>query len=131
MNQIRSRFQFQIIAVSGAVLGIALLLPMPRRGAIAGLPSLCPFQALTGAPCPGCGLTRSFVCLTHGDLGQALHWHLLGPVLFFATVATLLGALRGWRLSPRLQKCALALFVFAMTLHWGARLGGLWPLPSY
>ncbi len=38
---------------------------------------------MTGLPCPGCGLTRSFVSLGHGHFWEALHWHPLGPALFF------------------------------------------------
>ena len=45
-------------------------------------PELCPFRALTGLPCPGCGLTRSWVFLGHGDLAGAFGFNAFGPVFF-------------------------------------------------
>ncbi len=50
-------------------------------------PVLCPFRLLTGLPCPGCGLTRSFCAMAHGHLHSALGFHLFGPALFFGGVA--------------------------------------------
>ena len=37
---------------------------------------------LTGLPCPGCGLTRAFVCLSHGHFAQSLHWHPIGWLVY-------------------------------------------------
>ncbi|NJL01839.1 MAG: DUF2752 domain-containing protein [Spirulinaceae cyanobacterium SM2_1_0] len=45
-------------------------------------PFFCPFRALTGIPCPGCGMTRSFLAMSHGDFVGAASYHALGPVLF-------------------------------------------------
>jgi len=42
----------------------------------------CPFRSLTGLPCPGCGLTRSCLCLLEGNLGQSLAYHAFGPLFF-------------------------------------------------
>jgi hypothetical protein len=67
----------------GAVLLGSVLLPIPAGdGRILGLPSICLFYDLTGLPCPGCGLTRSFVCFAHGQIAQAYRWNLLGPELW-------------------------------------------------
>jgi hypothetical protein len=44
-------------------------------------------------PCPGCGLTRSFKAIWHGNLGLALRYHPLGPVYFGLAAAFLLAAL--------------------------------------
>ena len=65
-------------------LAVAALLP---AGGIEDGPILCPFRFLTGLPCPGCGLTRSWVYLMHGDLGSALASNWFGPVLIVAVVA--------------------------------------------
>jgi len=68
-----------------ALFAASVLLPLPHgtNGQIGCLPSLCLFYHLTGLPCPGCGLTRSFVFLGHGHFVEALHWHPLGPAIFF------------------------------------------------
>jgi hypothetical protein len=72
-----------IWALLSAVFAASLLLPLPAStGKIAHLPSVCLFYNLTGLPCPGCGLTRSFVCLGHGHWRESLHWHPLGPLFF-------------------------------------------------
>jgi len=48
---------------------------------------LCAFRQLTGIPCMGCGLTRSFCALAKGEVGRAFGFHLLGPALFVAACA--------------------------------------------
>ena len=78
----KSPSQMHAAAIFATVTGIfaaSLLLPLPGSdGSIAHLPSLCPFYNITGLPCPGCGLTRAFVSLGHGQWLQSLHWHPLG-----------------------------------------------------
>lgn len=50
------------------------------------LPESCWFKRLTGMDCPGCGLTRSVVCLVHGNFLDAWHFN-PGGYLFFAVLA--------------------------------------------
>jgi hypothetical protein len=45
-------------------------------------PLFCPFRALTGIPCPGCGMTRSFMAIATGNFDKALDYHAFGFVLF-------------------------------------------------
>lgn len=54
-------------------------------------PTMCPFRLVTGLPCPGCGLTRSWVFLMHGQLGQSLYYHPLGPISLIAALLFVLG----------------------------------------
>jgi hypothetical protein len=52
----------------------------------------CPFYALTGHYCPGCGATRAIAGLLHGHMAAALHFNaaatLLLPILlwYFGTM---------------------------------------------
>ena len=44
---------------------------------------VCPLYALTGFACPGCGLTRGFHALFHGDALSALDFNALIPLWTF------------------------------------------------
>ena len=73
-------------ACVGALCLAAVLTPAPpgdttvRIGGIA-VPPLCGFKATSGIPCPGCGLTRSWVSAAHGRFQESLAWHRMGWVL--------------------------------------------------
>lgn len=59
--------------------------------AVGGAPSLelpptCLSNTLFGVRCPGCGLTRSFVYLAHGDFLSSFRVHHLGWLLFALTL---------------------------------------------
>ncbi len=41
--------------------------------------SLCPFKALSGMPCPSCGITKSMVYFYEGNLLKSIEYHVLGP----------------------------------------------------
>lgn len=43
---------------------------------------LCFFKYLTHLDCPGCGLTRSFISISHGQFTEALRFNLLGPFVY-------------------------------------------------
>jgi hypothetical protein len=75
--------RWKAIALAGITLAVPLLFLHDDH--IEQGQSLCPFKALTGFPCPGCGITKSLVFLYRGDVATSVHYHLLGIplVLFF------------------------------------------------
>ena len=46
------------------------------------IPELCMWRRLTGLGCPGCGMTRSFTYMGHGQIVDAFRLHKLGPILY-------------------------------------------------
>ena len=44
-------------------------------------PTICPFALCTGMACPGCGMTRAASHLIRGDIGTALGYHPLVPLI--------------------------------------------------
>ena len=60
---------------------------------------VCPLFKLTGLACPGCGLTRGFHALFHGDILTALDFNAMLPVyaVFFVYIflGMILIAVRG------------------------------------
>ena len=79
-----------MLAICAAVVALACLMtPSVTELSLFGweVPILCTFRRLTGWPCPGCGLTRSFVFLAHGRLADAFGINVFGPVAFAWVVA--------------------------------------------
>jgi len=67
------------------LLGVALVSALLAWSPIHGD---CGFKVATGAPCPGCGMTRAAGALATGDLAAAWRWH---PLVFpFAAAYALL-----------------------------------------
>ena len=94
---------------------------------------LCPFRAVTGYPCPGCGMTRAFSAIAHGELWRAVVYNPLSPLLFLALLlvwanaaATVLN-LRGVTLAlARLRPSnnASRFMLFVLLAWWVIRLAG-------
>ncbi|MBA3784207.1 MAG: DUF2752 domain-containing protein [Acidobacteria bacterium] len=99
----------RILAVAGiAAIGAGAFIVAYFNPTTAGFFPVCPLYYLTGIHCPGCGLTRGFHALFHGDVLTALHFNALLPayalVFGFMFVSMILVAVRGrglsWRIVP-------------------------------
>lgn len=72
--------------LAGAGLAAICVAAAASPDAVAAGPVLCPFRRLTGLPCPGCGLTRSWSYLAHGRMLESLSKHPFGPMLLAAVI---------------------------------------------
>jgi hypothetical protein len=89
------------------------------------LPS-CLVKMTTGLDCPGCGGTRAFYYLMHGNLPEAVRHHamavLAAPFLIWLYVAYSVRKMTGRALPmPSLGGRTMALFVGAWAVFWIAR----------
>ncbi|MGP4016420.1 DUF2752 domain-containing protein [Saccharopolyspora sp. 5N708] len=88
----------------------------------------CPIKLLTGLDCPGCGATRMFYSLLHGDLLSALHFNAAAvvfiPFFLWTWGAWVLGRWRGrrvvtweqWRWSPMVALVLIAVWTVIRNL---------------
>jgi hypothetical protein len=110
--------------------GTRVLLPLVGTP----LPELCMMRRWTGAGCPGCGMTRCFISLGHGDLAAAWSYNPAG-FWFFAIVLFQIPyrAAQLWRIRrglPELHtgwlaQIALGFLAVAMVGQWLLKMGGV------
>ena len=87
--------------------------------------SLCPFHAITGLACPGCGMTRAMI-----SLGQLKPGAAVGYNLFSMPLLTLM-LLYVWpgKFPSFLQHQAFCIFIFILVIFfWLMRLSGIQPI---
>ena len=119
--------------LTGALL-IALGIVAAALPGIENGPVACPFRAVTGLPCPTCGLTRVTHWLMRGDVGRALAINpldtlfLLVAVPLFAalwvanltgrfTVRVSMSLVERWMAWALLAAAALANWVYVLLTH--------------
>lgn len=94
-----------------------------------GLPTpLCPFHAITGIPCPSCGITRGLFTLLHGDPRTAFLFNPLGLIallglaiyLVYAVIVVVvdLPRLRRHPLSSTQKMIARMSVVILVVINW-------------
>lgn len=98
-------------------------------GVSAALPELCMTKATFGIPCPGCGMTRGFISIAHGQWARA--W-MFNPASFL--VFCFIAGQIPWRIwqivrirsgKPELSDKVFIVPIFVMTAvlfaQWGIR----------
>lgn len=111
-------------ATAGGALILSAVLSPTR---LQSTPIICPTRRITGVMCPGCGLSRSFVPLSHGDLTAAFQFHVFGPLVYLLFVLSLLWMVVPGRLHPApdhagltwLWRVGSTAVVSAWLLWWG------------
>ena len=102
---------------------------------MAGLPGwACPFKAVFGIPCPGCGLTAAMDELLHGQYLASLRTHAFAPIFLLAFLAILAAALLPRSLRDKMvrgidrfeRRTGMTAWVLStLMLYWSIRLFGL------
>jgi hypothetical protein len=89
----------------------------------AGFFPTCPFHAITGLNCPGCGMTRGFNALFQGDILSAIHFNALIPFFAFLflyfVLSLLLIVLRGRGLSWKMFSPTIVVLLLILTVAFG------------
>ena len=74
--------------------------------------SLCPIKAITGLECPGCGITRMFVALFHGNIYQAFRYN----PLVFIELPILIILILLYKFNKKSRKVVNILFVILLVI---------------
>jgi hypothetical protein len=100
-----------------------------------GLPGwACPFKAVFGIPCPGCGLTAAVDELVHGHVLASLRTHAFAPIFLAAFLVILVSLLLPEKQRQKMvtsiahieSRTGLTAWVLtALMLYWAIRLFGL------
>ncbi len=117
------------------ILLVCVIMPPPVPGGgsahLLGIPTLCPLRAVTGIPCPGCGITRALCLCCHGRFAEAVTvYHPLVPLVFAGLVAAAGYGLFAKKTLPERLLSPLAYGTVALMIAvWIARLLRLLPSP--
>jgi len=129
-----------LLAISAAVLLLALVLRVHGEDRVAvplgvgTLPEVCSYKLLFDSDCPGCGLTRCFISLAHGNVVRAWKFNPAGVYLFLVVLFQVpYRSLQLWRMRRgqrelnlgRLSGIALGVLVAALLIQWAVRLLGV------
>lgn len=121
------------LALSVAVVAASLLLGVGDSNKVvlpvveAPLPSVCQLKNITGLDCPGCGLSRSFINIAHGDLHAAWGHNPAGGLVFLFVLAQIpYRCAQLWRIRrglpelnwPRLSNWSIGIVCTALVAQW-------------
>jgi len=120
LTRVRAARWAPLGVLAGGLAGCAYLAVNDPSDPAAPMPA-CPFHAVTGLWCPGCGGLRMVHALLHGRLAEAAHDNVVllaaAPLALALLVAWSSASLRGerfvLRMSPR-----VAVALFALVIAW-------------
>jgi hypothetical protein len=84
-------------------------------------PVFCPVKTLLGIPSPGCGMTRAFLSMIRGEIGNAFHFNPFSFFLLFYLLVSLTPDRVLRKLSSRAEHFAqgfLMFIIFSVITCW-------------
>lgn len=92
---------------------------------------ICYFRALTGLPCPGCGITRSLCAIAKGNVFQSFEYHIFGPLVFLTILGFWIRSIFELiyhktviiLLSERIKRRLIPAVIIFLCIFWIARVG--------
>jgi hypothetical protein len=135
MNEARVRhtstFERAFALVSATVALSAFVAVRQINPSSSSIFPVCPFHAMTGLNCPGCGATRGMHALLNGDILTAMHFNAMlvvfVPLIIYGIVSLILLGIRGKGLpAPQLAPQGVWAFLILMVAF-----GVLRNLPFY
>ena len=88
---------FALVSAAAAIFASVVVRQIDPSGT--NIFPVCPFHAMTGLNCPGCGATRGMHALLNGDILGALHFNALllvfVPLMIYGIAALALYGIRG------------------------------------
>ena len=108
---------FALASAVGAISALVAIRQINPSGS--NILPVCPFHAITGLNCPGCGATRGIHALLNGDILTALHFNamliIFVPLMIYGIVALAMFGLRGRGLPvPRFAAQGVWVFLILM-----------------
>jgi hypothetical protein len=100
----RIRYHASILIAAVLVIAVAEFLQLEDRGKVGmpfwgRLPGICAWRNFFGIECPGCGLTRCFIAIAHGDWSRAWQFNPAGFLIFAVILYQIpFRSLQLWRL---------------------------------
>jgi hypothetical protein len=86
------RQRWRLVGLGAAAVAGCAYVALYDPSASSALYPACPFYALTGLDCPGCGITRALHALLTGDVGRALDHNVIFvlalPLIAWAILAS-------------------------------------------
>jgi hypothetical protein len=112
-----------IIGLSMLAIGVSFLIEPATNGRLTFmgvvLPPSCPSRIMPGLPCPGCGLTRSFVAMSRGDVMLAHAHNAMGTVIYALCLLQIPYWMAHWLGLVRLEESQRAIRPLLWTLLIG------------